>query len=117
MSAGWLASRARLSGQPCLACLVQIPEGRLVAHRRDVVIVDIETLEEGLGEQAPGRLAGLLEELLRLVEETQCSSQSGGTLGEGVLHRSQLATDTLLILLQRGQSTANLADRQRSFGG
>jgi len=88
-----------------------------VVHGCDVVIVEVETLEEGLGEQAPGRLTGHVEQLLRLVEKAQRGSRCVGTLGQVVLDRLELAAEALLLLLQQGHSGAYLADGQRALSG
>ncbi|MFL6097846.1 MAG: hypothetical protein ACJ71Y_20525 [Blastococcus sp.] len=54
---------------------MQLGERRLVADLAHVVLVDVQPLEEGLGEQSPGDVAGLLEQLLRLVEQSQGGGQ------------------------------------------
>jgi hypothetical protein len=74
-------------GQPDAAGGVQIAEGALVADLGDVVIVDVDTLEEGLGEQPAGGVTGLLEQLLRLVEQAQRRHQRTRSLGQIMFDR------------------------------
>ncbi len=82
---------------------MEIAEGLLVEDLGDVVIVDVQTLVEGLGQQPPGGVPGRLEELLRLVEQPQCSRQGVGTLGQVLLDGLQLLADALPVLLQLGE--------------
>ncbi|MCF6743561.1 hypothetical protein E9529_04600 [Blastococcus sp. KM273128] len=64
---------------------MQVAEGFLVAHLGDVALVEVEPLEERLRQQPSGGVPGGLEELLRLVQQAQCSRQRLGPLGQVLL--------------------------------
>jgi DDE superfamily endonuclease len=57
--ASWSTTSARPGRGPCSSSLLQVTEGLLGADLRDVVIVDVQALEEGLHQQATGGVAGV----------------------------------------------------------